>query len=389
MLESSVVYGLLTIIMVFCGSFASRRQYSYEKQFGALSLQKPLSFAYLEIWLPIIIFAIVFGCRYDVGIDQMTYLDYYLGRIPNNKEFLWRHSANILNACGVHYAIYFAIWAFLQIFLVYYAIKDYRFLFPYIAFYLMAGHFFLTYMNGIRVSLASCIFFCSTKFIINRKFFKYCLCVLVASLIHKTAIVLLLFYPLLVRKDDWFSIKSQIIILIVAIVLWINRDLCLTVLTRFFVFFIELFNYQSGYSYAFNNSRFGTALFEQGAHLGRNLGIGQFIELFIGIVIIAFQKRLKKKYDTPLFKISYTLWFISFVGGILAGKSYVLGRPLLYFMNFKMLILAYFTHYCFSSKKLNDKIIGIMFVLIYMALFINIISMGEANKSAFTFFWQH
>lgn len=390
MLESAIIYGLLTMVMVVCGIYASRRQFRFEHRFvGGINTHTNLSFAYREIWLPIILFSIIFGCRYDVGIDQMTYLDIYLGRIPNNKEFLWRLSVDLFNACGVHFAFYFAFWAFVQIFLVYYAIKNYRFLFPYLAFYLMVGHFFLTYMNGIRASLASCIFFYSIQYVINRKFLKYCLCIIIASLIHKTAIVLLFFYPLLVRKDDWFCIKSQIIILITAIVLWINRDWCLSILTRVFVFFIELFNYQGGYQYAFNNPRFGIAIFEQGAHLGRNLGIGQFIDLFLGIVIMAFQNRLKKKYDTPLFRISYTFWFLSFVGGIIAGKSYVLERPLLYLMNFKLLILAYLTHYCFSSKNITKRLVGAVFVFIYIVLFINIISMGEANKSMFTFFWQH
>ncbi|MBO7143588.1 MAG: EpsG family protein [Salinivirgaceae bacterium] len=388
MLESALVYGSLTIIMVACGVFASRRQLAYNKGITMLGRKGNLGFAYLEIWLPIFFFTVVFGCRYDVGRDQLEYLKWYNEGVPESKEFLWRYMTDFLSNVGVHYAVYFSLWAFLQVFLIFYSIKEYRFLFPYVAYYLIVGNYFLAMMNTIRFSLVACIFFFATKYIEQKQFFKYCLCIVLAMLIHKTAIVLLIFYPLFVRKDVWISIKSQAIILGVSLFLMFNRDAAFGVVSNIFSFVIDRFNYGAGYGYILN-PKYGVYLFNQAAEFGRNTGLGEYIFLFLGLIIMYYQSRMREKYDSKLFQISYVLWFMAFSLGFVAGKSFVLGRPLLYLANFKMLIIAYFTHYCFSSKKLNDKIIGIMFVLIYMALFINIISMGEVNKSAFTFFWQH
>ena len=389
MLESTIVYGLLTIIMVICGCIASRRQLAYDRKFVTLkSREKELSFAYLEIWLPILLFTFVFGCRYDVGIDQLTYLKWYNGEMPDSKEFLWRHIAELLSSCGVHYAVYFGIWAFLQVFFLYYTIKNYRFLFPYVAFYLIVGNFFLSMMNTIRFSLVASVFFYATKYITNRQFVKYCLCILVSTLIHKTSIVLLVFYPIFAYKTKWFNIKCQVLLLAVALFLWVNKELALNLLAYVFDFFIDKFNYNSGYRYAFHG-KLGTNIFNQSAKFGRNTGLGDYVFLFRGIVVMIYYNKMRKKYKSALFDMSYTLWFVDFVAGFIVGKSYVISRPLLYLAPFKMLTLAYFTHYCFSSKKLQEQFMGVLFILIHFALFINIVSMGEANKSAFTFFWQH
>lgn len=388
MIESFIVYGLLAITMILFGCLASRRQYMFDKKSGVITARKNLGFNYFEVWLPIILFTFIFGCRYDVGRDQLTYLKWYIEGVAEEKEFLWKYTANILSGFGVHYAVYFSLWAFLQVFLLYYTIKNYRFLFPYVAFYLIVGNFFLSMMNTIRFSLVASIFFYATKYITDRQFLKYCLCILVSTLIHKTSIVLLFFYPFFAYKTKWFNIKSQIALLSVALVLWFNRELALNLLTYVFNFFIEQFNYQSKYHYAVGG-RLGTLIFDQGAKFGRNTGLGDYIILFRGIVIMCFQQAMREKYKSALFNMSYVLWFVDFVLGFIVGKSFVLGRPLLYFAPFKMLILAYFTHYCFSSKKWQEQFIGVLFILIHLVLFINIISMGEANKSAFTFFWQH
>lgn len=387
MIESFIVYGLLTMTMILCGCFSSRRQYVFDKKNGVLTARKDLSFNYIEVWIPILLFTFIFGCRYDVGRDQLTYLKWYNEGVAEEKEFLWKYTANILSGLGVHYAVYFSIWAFLQVFLLYYTIKNYRFLFPYVAFYLIVGSFFLSMMNTIRFSVVACVFFYATKYITNRQFLKYCLCILVSTLIHKTSIVLLVFYPIFAYKTDWFTIKSQIIILAGALILWFNKELALNLLTYVFNFFIEHFNYQAKYHYAVGE-RLGTLVFEQGAKFGRNTGLGDYILLFRGIVIMYFQQAMRKKYHSALFNMSYALWFVDFVGGFIVGKSYVLGRPLLFLAPFKMLTLAYFTHFCFFSKKLTEQMCGVVFILMHLALFINIISMGESNKSTFTFFWQ-
>ena len=57
---------------------------------------------------------------------------------------------------------------------IYYALKDRKFLLPYVALCIMLNSaFFLNWMNGIRQCVAICAFVFLIKFIVERKLFKY------------------------------------------------------------------------------------------------------------------------------------------------------------------------------------------------------------------------
>lgn len=389
MLESALVYGGLTIIMVVCGVFASRRQLAFERRSALLGQRRTLSFAFLEIWLPILFFTIVFGCRYDVGVDYLQYLEWYEHGFDKKNEWFWRWVTDLLSNMGIPYWIYFSLWAFIQIFFIYYAIKDKRYLFPYIALFIIIGNIFLPMMNTIRFMVAAAIFFYAVKYVIKPCFWKYSCFILIASLFHKTAIALIAIYPfLLFIRGRTLNRQIQFSLLLFMGVLMIYEESTFKLITYFFSKAIDFFNYQKGYNYAVT-SNFETIL-HQGERFGRNSGLGQYIILFIGSIIIIYCPKLYKYYKGDvLFKCAYVLWFCSFLLGLLVQHSFVLNRPLLYFVYFKLLVFAYFMYYCFKSRCVEDKIVGVFFVLIHMALFINIISMGEVNKSAFTFFWQH
>ena len=66
--------------------------------------------------------------------------------------------------------------------------------------------------NGIRQYLAAAIIFAGFNYIIERKFFRYLLIILLAFLFHKTALVMIVPYFILNRKPDF----KQIILLLVS-----------------------------------------------------------------------------------------------------------------------------------------------------------------------------
>ena len=390
MLESTLVYGSLTMIMVVCGVFASRRQLAYDMKFVPLeSRKKGLSFAYFEIWLPILFFTFIFGCRYDVGVDYLQYLTWYEHGFDKKNEWFWRWITNVMSGVGIPYWVYFSLWAFVQIFFLFYTIKDKRYLFPYVSFFLIIGNVFLPMMNTIRFMVAAAIFLYATKYIINKSFIKYLCCILIASLFHKTAIALILFYPFLIISHRFCLNRiKQFLLLCIFCVLMVFEETTFNIISYFFSKAIDFFNYQQGYNYSIT-SKFELIL-HQGERFGRNTGLGQYIILLLGCIIIDYSSKLHNFYKNDLlFHYSYTLWFFSFLIGLLVQHSFVFNRPLLYFIFFKLLVFAYFMFYCHKSKRVEDKFVGALFVLIHVALFINLISMGDVNKSAFSFFWQH
>ena len=50
---------------------------------------------------------------------------------------------------------------------------------------------------------------------------------------------------------------------------------------------------------------------------------------------------------------------------------------------------AFFTYYCFKSKDTRKILLGIAMIIVYLVMFLFILSNGKLNTSEFTFFWQH
>ena len=383
MLESVLVYGLLTTIMVVCGTIAASREPLYEGSSGLYV--KNNYFLQPEIFVIIAAFTFVFGCRYGVGVDYFHYLYAYENRADFRFEFLFKTISDILRNMGFGYPVFFSVWAFLQITLLYYAFKNYRFIFPYIALFLIFSSTMLSLMNIIRQQLAACVFLVSLQFIEKKQPLYYYLCVLVAYWFHRSALILIVIYPLFRFRSDWFSrIWIQIVLYLIAVYLHNRFDLVATYIEAPFRWFSETFGFE----------RYGFSVLEiesldDRGQFGRNTGMGIYVSLFKTIPIILLSKDLKSYYNSRFFNMIYTGWFISVLSGLAFGSSITLSRPFVFFMLFQPVLWSFFIYYCFRKQKPLLSIYAIGFLLLQIALFVNIISFGEINTSAYTFFWQH
>ena len=86
--------------------------------------------------------------------------------------------------------------------------------------YIAAG-MFTTSMNGIRQYLAAAIVFLSTKHLLNGDFKKFALIILLASTVHKSALVLLPIY-FVVRREAWTKVTFILLTLSIFIVMGFN-----------------------------------------------------------------------------------------------------------------------------------------------------------------------
>lgn len=374
MLESIIVYSLLAFIMIVGGQ-------SVVKTSENINVEHVLGYI-----IPIFAFTFVFGCRYDVGIDYLHYLNAYLYGTERESEPVFRFITDFMSSNGIHYAFYFALWAFIQISLVYYALKNHKYLLPYIAFFFIFGTYFMSMMNVMRQQLAACVFMVTILFIEDKKLIKYLLCILIASIFHRSALLLIIVYPILVFKDDWFqNIYLQLIIYFAAIIISISfEDRFIAALEGPFMLFTNITGYDDTYRYAILeieslNSR---------TQFGNNTGLGIYINMFLTLPVLIMSKKLKCFYNSTYFNIIYTLWFVSIIAGHLFGNSIILFRPFVYLVNFKFVMLSFFAYYCVKSKGYINTMLFLGFVFIHFAIFLNIISNGEVNKSRFLFFWD-
>ena len=107
------------LIMIFSGYIYMKRYYK--------CIDSKFNWYNIDFILPIICFSFIFGIRYNVGNDYMSYLDIYEGyahyyTIRDDLEIGFEFVTRLMAETGLHYSIYFGLIAFLQIFLI---IHDY------------------------------------------------------------------------------------------------------------------------------------------------------------------------------------------------------------------------------------------------------------------------
>ena len=383
MLESVLVYGLLTLLMVVCGTIAARREPLYEGNTGVYL--KNERFLQPEFIVIIAAFTFVFGCRYGVGVDYFHYMEGYLYGSETRNEWLFQTITDFMSGHRLHYAVYYSFWAFLQITLLLYAFRNYRFVVPYLLLYLIVGMFFMSMMNIIRQQIAALIFLCSIQFIDEKKPLKFYLCVAIAFLFHRSAVLTVVMYPILRFKDDWFHrISVQLLLFAVAVFLSYRFDLVTRVIEVPFVWVSSTLGFDR-----YRMGLLGTETLDSMNRFGANTGYGIFIALFKYLPIILLSKQMKAYFNSSFFNMLYSMWFIRILTFFAFGDSIILNRPFVYFTDICIAIVAFFTYYCFKSKDLGKMLLGTAMFLVYFAMFLFILSNGKLNTSEFTFFWQH
>ena len=76
-----------------------------------------------EYVMSFLIFGFVVGARYRVGVDHLSYLEYFnsmnLGNPSKDLEPLFYAITWLFAKSGLHYFFYFAFWGILQLYFVY------------------------------------------------------------------------------------------------------------------------------------------------------------------------------------------------------------------------------------------------------------------------------
>ena len=319
MIQTIGVYAFVIITMISFGSLAAKR----------VTITHPdqqISFYKWEILFLLLFFAIVFGMRYDVGKDHLDYLNSYLtGERVDRYEWGFRMITISFAKIKLHYTAYFGVLAFLQIYFFFYAFKDERYLFPFLVFILFTGGYYLSWMNGIRQDLAACVFIFAIKYIYQKQFLKYLIWCTIGFLFHKSAIILIIFYPIFVNGRDYFrNILLQISIFLVSLFVYYSYfrvDVLISPL-------IDIFASWFGYEY------YTTEFIDDGT-TGLYTGIGFILANLIDFLIIVYSKRIKTFFNSQRFTIIYNLYFVGIIVHLILSDSpnYLL-RPFRYFIFF-------------------------------------------------------
>lgn len=368
-----VYIGLLVLLLFFSITevqlTSSMRKYSKKTLF-----HNPYTF------IPILLFSILIGLRYDVGFDYMAYKKDYDSLINPVRvvdlhfeigyEYIFRSLAYI----GASYIWPFLVTAFLQIYCIYYQSRKNIFLLPFIIFFYITTSNFMYSLNIMRQILAFNILFVGTTSIIDKKIYKWLGFCFVASLFHITALIALPFYFL--NKN--FIKNKYLPFIVLPLIYFVFEYLFVTYFEVFFNKYIPFI--MSGVD--------SEVLARQDREIVRTSGSGIFaFALFVVYCLFIFNyKQCFKFYNKYGFVLFFNLSVIGIIMQPLVVSNILLDRIVYYFYGFRFVTFAFYFHYFFLLKKnIFISIIMIIFMILLFVQFLVTIGSGSNGISPFQF----
>ena len=381
MLLSVIVYTTTALLLFFLAN-----NYSKRDNVLCLSSGKHLSMGSGEMVLSFIIFCIVAGARYDVGVDYLSYLDIYL-----NKNFFYRDFepgfilvTQYFQSIGAHYFFYFAFWAFLQIFFIYKSCEDEKYLLPFLALFIMLGPFFLDWMNGIRQCAVCCFFVFSIRYIEQKRILPFIIGILLSTTIHKSAFILIPFFLLsfrpIVLKNKWVNL----IVILICVILgssptWIGITSNAPEILKFLGYDV----YADSYDRIMDLETFRQTVWGPSR-----------ISLFAIDIIVILHYPMMREYYKNSRKIDI-LFFIFFLGcclyNLFVNTSHIYLRLIQYFTIFKLPLTAYALFYLKKTHKIAWFMIlcFLSFTYIYFVIYKSVAMPTEVlQKNLYKFFFM-
>lgn len=388
MVQSIIVYSLIMYIMILFAAYASKNS-SYLSSTG-LVVQR--SFWRLEVLFPLLLFAIVFGMRYDVGVDYLNYLEGYLWREHVGKNDLLFDLLSIIGwKLNLHFVVYFSIIAFIQVFFFFYAFKDERYLFPFLVFFLFTNGDWIFWMNVIRQALALCIWIFSLKYIEKKQVWKYLFWGSAAFFFHKSAIILFIFYPILRSGRDYFkSIRFQLLLISAA---FIFQFLFSNIIIRFEPLIEYYMNLLGGDLYrSYSMDSLMDSYKEHGG-----TGLVYIFRIVLNVFVVLFSSKLKYFYNSKRFNIIYFFFIIGILTLYMFPAGYIsFTRPFRFFYIFQTIVYAHFLYFLYK-KRIKKSMYGMTYAYMYYGLiiiFLGIFYLSQitSNEHAhlwYQFFFEH
>lgn len=360
MLQTVLVYSLLFLVMFGLCSNASKQN------------------KWWCVVVALIIYSIIFGLRYGVGMDFFGYLKFYEkfrvsgGQIALRADFEggFLFIMKQLALRNFHYGYFFGVVAFLQIFLLFYSIKKDRWIYPFLVVVFMLGGSWLNYANGLRQILAVCCFMVSLRFASEKKFIWHYAFIALAILMHNSAWILVVFYPILRFKEEWISnLKLQFILLGTSLIL-MQIDVIFNVLQHI-DYFISVLGYKHYLgSYAIEDNW--------------RIGLGFFLLLGMDVICIYFSNNVKGFFRSRFVIYIYNLYFVGILLKYALFGSQLIQRVNYYFYGLQVVFAAYVLFYLSKRNKLFFYILLGLYILTFVA----ILYRAETNTALYMFNWE-
>ncbi len=361
MLESLTVY-----LVLFCALFFFSKEAADKKTFWYACIG-------------ILFYTVVFAFRNNVGMDYSGYLQIYndalRGELPEKDEPGWLLLLMSMARAHMPVTLFFGFFAFTQLFLVYWSLKDDKDVYPFLAVTFMLECVWLTYANGLRQQLAFTLFACAIPAIRDQSWLKYYLLVALAASMHYSALLLVIFYPLFrIKKGGYFnSIWLEYALFAAALV--VSRSAITANLGDEGGPILEMLGYSH---YLEQNS-------EKIYSVLTHRGVGYWVSIATAAYLIWLSNDVKNGLDRPEVRIIYDLMFFGLLWKYVFIESHIFSRINYYFIGFEYIFTAFTLMYLWRSKR---SIAFTVLVALDLLTFAGFMSNAADNTALFTFIWQ-
>lgn len=298
-----------------------------------------------NVTIGIIIFIFFTGVRWDVGIDQLSYLKDYDSLsfsdnfIRDDQEKGFVGFMKLLSKIGLPSTVFFAIVGLIQLCCTLTIFRRERFVIPFFCIGLICGGVFFSWCNGIRQQLVMSAFLCiSSYFLLEKKFVPTLISIFLLTFFHRSAVFLFVLVPLIWIDFENFIIKRkwQYFILFAALILsqfslWEN-------LLSYLDKFLEFVKYDDRYN--------SEVLMRVGTRT-MNFGARRIIFLLFDILIIFYSNRMRQFYPSKTYGFVNALFLILIFIQPLFMDSLAFSRFVDYFVIYRVIMLAYLMYYLF------------------------------------------
>lgn len=295
-------------------------------------------------FIVLLIMTIIYGIRYNVGIDYLSYERIYINQNEwYHLEFLFDLTSKIFKFFNAPFWVYSTFLGFIIFYLLYLIGKDLDIGYEQIMLYfILTGQLFASF-NLVRQTVSAVIVLFAFRYInYKNNLYKYVICVVIASFFHTTAIILI---PLYFMRNYQLNLRRIVIFIILGLGLY-YCDAVNYIMRLIQLIVPDKYIHYLGGVYDFNT----------------NPGIG--VLFYIVVVIILGLKIEKKESKYYPYIATYILGYSIFLFTL---SSFIINRLLAYCYISLVPVLPYLV---MKSRRKGDLLtliyIGIVFVFMIM-----------------------
>lgn len=368
MLLAYIVYILLLLFMV---GYANLSVSIYKKN-------THVCYWNFSVIIPIAVFTLVLGLRYNVGTDYLSYYSKYISQFNFVTDIPWEPCFvflyRILCFFDAPVVVLFLIVSCIQILLVYKIFEDKIELLPYgIMLVFISSHIF-SMLNTLRQDTAILLLILCVRYINSSQFNKSLLCLSCASLFHISS---LLFLPVLFlyKINKLIILDSKWLLLSMLFFSIISQGwLYNTIVEQFINLLSDITHYD---------------LPMIGGHwkVAEGSGYGRIVNYVVIIILILSKERMYRKFGLPYLQY-FRIYYVGQIITIIAGLDMNLRRIASCYKSVGLIVLAYFLYFVFSNWKIlpvHYRWSGCFILCVYTLIFLYKIYIGESLCSPFQF----